>query len=375
MRAGGLGIPGRKIKDAAARVGFAVAPRMRALAIERSKCRSLKFGLRRQPRALPARVRGRFRMADVHGPCERKIDRLEHPAPLPSTVAPLPEERMRRALARDPLPVVRGPPLAVRISAGVDKLQVLRVGDVVALNPKRADLRGMRGELVVPPEWNGVARYPERRAAGRNLDPPPERRRARRARTVRSRRALLLERKPMPHVEQGFLMHRLVLEDGKHRLGAIEQRMPRSIEVVAFERIDHQTIGFVREGVHDLTRRPTARPSRPPRPTRFVRVDPAREKRFEPFVDASPAERFLDERVEAERRQVPFVEHDRMAQRDRLAVVRVLGDDVEERTRTGAVAAIPGHDGGPIDRHPCILIRNGLKWASEIAHHVERRRA
>src|SRR3989442_1329409 len=39
----------------------------------------------------------------------------------------------------------------------------------------------------------------------------------------------------------------------------------------------------------------------------------------------------LHQRVEAERRQVALVEHDRMAQRDRPIVVRAIGHQVEDR--------------------------------------------
>ena len=72
-----------------------------------------------------------------------------------------------------------------------------------------------------------------------------------------------------------------------------------------------------------------------------MRIDAAREQRFEAGVDARPAERLLHQRVEAERRQVAFVEHDRMAQRDRPAVIRLLGQQVEERARPRAVALVP----------------------------------
>ena len=39
-------------------------------------------------------------------------------------------------------------------------------------------------------------------------------------------------------------MHRLVLEDGEHRFGAIEQRMARHVEVGVRERVDHAPVGF-----------------------------------------------------------------------------------------------------------------------------------
>src|SRR5712671_2072141 len=106
-----------------------------------------------------------------------------------------------------------------------------------------------------------------------------------------------------------------------------------------------------------------------------MRIDPPGEQRLEARVDARPAERLLHERVEAEARQMPLVEHDGMPQGDRLAVVGVLRQQVEERTRAGAIASIPGDGSRTVEGHPCILIRNGLKWAPEIAHHAERRRS
>ena len=59
-------------------------------------------------------------------------------------------------------------------------------------------------------------------------------------------------------------------------------------------------------------------------------------------------ERLLHQRVEAEGRQMPFVEHDRMPERDRLTVVGIVGEQIEEHPRSLAVAAIPGNE------HPSI---------------------
>ena len=65
---------------------------------------------------------------------------------------------------------------------------------------------------------------------------------------------------------------------------------------------------------------------------------------LEPLVDAGAAERLLHQRVETEGRQVPFVEHDRMPKRDRLAVVGIVREQIEEHPRSLAVAAIPGNE-------------------------------
>src|SRR5262249_405165 len=92
---------------------------------------------------------------------------------------------------------------------------------------------------------------------------------------------------------------------------------------------------------------------------RFVRIDAAREQRLETLVDARAAERLLDQRVEAESRQMAVVEHDGVAQIDRPAVVDVLGQHVEQLPRTGAIAAILLESGRPVEVHPLTLIRNG----------------
>src|SRR5258708_1513524 len=78
-----------------------------------------------------------------------------------------------------------------------------------------------------------------------------------------------------------------------------------------------------------LARRRAARIQRARTAIGIGRIDPAGEQSFQPLVDARSAEAFLDERVEAERRQVAVVEHNRMTERDRLAVVRLVGQQIE----------------------------------------------
>ena len=67
----------------------------------------------------------------------------------------------------------------------------------------------------------------------------------------------------------------------------------------------------------------------------------AREQQFEPFVGAAQAEAALQKGNHAERGKMPFVEHDRIAQRNRARVVRVGIDEIEQRTGPLAVAAVP----------------------------------
>ena len=87
-----------------------------------------------------------------------------------------------------------------------------------------------------------------------------------------------------------------------------------------------------------------------------MRIDPAREQRLESAIDAGATERFLHQRVKAERRQVSFVEHDRVTKGDRPAVIGVLGQQIEELLRPFPVADIPRHEEVAI-QHPGIIIR------------------
>jgi len=67
------------------------------------------------------------------------------------------------------------------------------------------------------------------------------------------RTPLLVERQPVPHVEQRLLMHRLVLENREHRLGAMQQWIAASIEVVAFQCRADAAIGFLDKLPHGRT--------------------------------------------------------------------------------------------------------------------------
>src|SRR5262249_41633227 len=57
-------------------------------------------------------------------------------------------------------------------------------------------------------------------------------------------------------------------------------------------------------------------------------------------VDARAAQALLYERVERETRQVTHVEHDRMTQRNRLLVKRVVGQQTEDSARTRTIQLI-----------------------------------
>jgi hypothetical protein len=124
-------------------------------------------------------------------------------------------------------------------------------------------------------------------------------------------------------------VHRLVLEDRERGFRPMQKRVARPIEVVALQRRTHPAIGFGSELPHRVARRPPLRGASPGLILR--RIDAAREQAFKPGVDAGAAQRAFDEGVETERRQVAFVEDDRMAEVDRPAVVRLVGNQIEQR--------------------------------------------
>ena len=132
----------------------------------------------------------------------------------------------------------------------------------------------------------------------------------------------------MPHIQQRFLVHRLVFENGVHGLGAIEERMARLFDRRGQQRVEYSTVRLGRECPHFSARRPRERCRRPI----VLRIDAAREQALEIRVDASLTQRPLDERVEVERGEVAFVEHDRMTERNRPLVIGVRRQEIEQRS-------------------------------------------
>ena len=62
---------------------------------------------------------------------------------------------------------------------------------------------------------------------------------------------------------------------------------------------------------------------------------------FERRVDARPAQPPLDQRVEAESREVALVEHEWMPQRNGPRVIRLVGHEIEQRLRSRAITRVP----------------------------------
>src|SRR3954467_11212609 len=113
---------------------------------------------------------------------------------------------MRGAALLQPAPVVRAPPPRVAVAASVNELEERGVGDVVTLDRESIDARRAAGELVVPAEGNLVAVDAERRLAVRDGNPLLPRRPLAGLRRIPGRLALAIEREPVPHVEERFLV-------------------------------------------------------------------------------------------------------------------------------------------------------------------------
>src|SRR4051812_36930469 len=70
------------------------------------------------------------------------------------------------------------------------------------------------------------------------------------------------------------------------------------------------------------------------------RIDSPREQLLQSLVDSAAMERALDERVEAEGGQVAFVKDNRMPQIDRLTVVRLFCQQIEQQLRSLTHASV-----------------------------------
>ena len=147
----------------------------------------------------------------------------------------------------------------------------------------------------------------------------------------------------MPHVGERLLVHLLVLDDRPdapaRRAAADDRRAPRRRSRSRPRCSASAASAYARTAVARRPRRVAARDGG----GFLLRIDAAREDRFEMLVDAGTAEPLLDQRVDGERRQVALVEDDRIAQRDRLARNR-------RRGRAGRTARASARARGGIDR-------------------------
>ena len=136
----------------------------------------------------------------------------------------------------------------------------------------------------------------------------------------------------MPHVEERFLVHRLVLEDAQRRFTTVEQGIVRLIDVIVRQRIQHLLVGPGGKRLDLLASGPLGIRRGLRRGSRLFRIDATGEERLEVGVDARVAEPAFHERVETEGGEMPLIEHDRLAERDRPDVVRPVIQQIEERS-------------------------------------------
>ena len=143
-------------------------------------------------------------------------------------------------------------------------------------------------------------------------------------------------------------MHLLVFEDRPERARLIQHRIAGALEIGGRNRLLDQAVGRLDVLLHFGPRRPR-RVSARDRSRLALGIDAAREDRFEVFVDAPPSERLLDQGVHGERRDVPLVENNRIAQRDRALVIDRFVEQVEQRAGPAPVHGKSREDVGPIE--------------------------
>ena len=223
-------------------------------------------------------------------------------APLP--LAGDPERRMARPAPPRATPTPRRPraPAADSRASAMNSRNSALV-TLCASMSKRGNVDGERVELVVPAKRDDRAdrravrprrRTPraERGAAGGDIDALIRRRSG--AELVRQvvRLALVRVRQPLPHVEQRFLVHRLVFERGEDGLPVGHRGMLASgeVELGPLHRRDDRVVGSPRE-LEDLVARRPARAGAAARHGLLlaVGIDAAREQRLEALVDAGAA--------------------------------------------------------------------------------------
>ncbi len=195
---------------------------------------------------------------------------------------------MRDPFVLAPLPPGVGPELAFSIPAGVHELEEIRVGDTVHVNLESAHLDAMLVELVVPTERD-LSMRTKRRDTGRDPDGGARRRLDRTFVVERGWGALLLVRQTMPHVEQRFLMHRLVLERGEDGLATAHRAMfaAAQIEHRLAEGLDDGLVCAPAKRQHLIAGRPGGlRSCTRHRQLDAVGIDATLEQPFHPGVDA-----------------------------------------------------------------------------------------
>ena len=106
-------------------------------------------------------------------------------------------------------------------------------------------------------------------------------------------------------------MHDLVLEHREHALPAAQHGVRVVLDGRRLERLENRVVGRARVALHLSSRRPVVDRRLVGR-LLVARVDAAREQHLEIVVQPGVAEPLLEEAIHGERRDVAFVEDDRV---------------------------------------------------------------
>ena len=174
------------------------------------------------------------------------------------------------------------------------------------------------------------------------------RRRAAGHRLRTRRRPLQREVQPVVHVQQRLLVHHLVLQQRVHALRPPHDRVGAAGDVGRLQRVQDRAVGALHVLPDGVARRPEV-DGRSRGGLRVARVDPAGEQRVQLRIRPLRPQPLAQQAVDGERRYVTVVEHQRMAQRDRLLVVRGRLHEREQRRGAGAVGPVGADEGAAVE--------------------------
>ena len=333
-------------------VGWRVAPRMRPLAARRRAVgRSLELGFRRQARAAPSCVRRGLGVAHVDRPRRAAAAAGRTCRASPTRRRAVPRRADGASLRTAPRPSRRDATTADRRS----RLPSTNSRNAAFVTSWRSMLKAATsataaGRSLSQPNTRSLAVEAERGAAGGHRDPFLSRHRTRRPpRCTRPARCFC---------SSGSRCHMYssvswCIASCSRIANAASARSssgwPGRSRSACSKRIEHLPVGF-RGKLLNASREPAIRPasvcaSPTARPADSCGSMPRANSVSSRASMLGLAQPALHERVEAEGRQMALVEHNRMPQRDRTAVVGVFADQIEKRLRPRAVASIPVDQG------------------------------
>ena len=295
----------------------------------------MELGLAGQAPAAPAREGARLGQAHVDRPVRHLIERqpVEERAIDPGPVHQLPHRRVLDAVVTAPHPVLVGPQVGAPVAPVLDEGLELAIGHRGGVHAEGGHVHLEGGELVVPAEGQLVEAGAEGRRARRDLDRAGGAAGPEHVGRQPGRSHLALERQALQHVQHCLLMHELVLdhhaEDAAlpghqvrvrargHRVHRSQQRRAHAIAIG--DDLGHRGPAVRHLGMVVALRRIV-----------HVGVDPAREQLVEGRVERRPLQHATAHVVPGEGGQVPEVEDERVAQRDRLGEPALWREDLED---------------------------------------------